>query len=494
MKYSFLSLILLLFIGCQEPKKPTKTSFEQLTEFIDQYGNDMIKRGNLDAAAVAIYRDGKTYHNYYGELEKGKGNLPTDSTLFEIASISKVFLGSLVAKAVLEKKVRLEDDIRSYLTGSYPNLEFKGTPITIKNLVTHTIGFDTPPKLEVIFNKMSTGYYETHPMNYTMDNLLQELKTVQLIHKPGTFYDYSSVGCELAAYVLEQAYDKTYKEILQEFFDQLGMTNSYLLDFDKHQDQMATSYDENNKLAPLSRNPLLGGSAGIITTLPDLAKFMKFQLESDDPLIKESVKKLFEDENDNVMGYLWQDLGFAEEEGFYYSKSGDSNGVQSILLICPDSNYGQIIIANNQTDAATNDWVSLYYKVEKDLIKYPKLNLKSLLRDEFLEDKERTSKKFLTLNTQDSIYFNTSLTGALNRVGYDLLYTQKDVNKAIEFFQYAISKEPNNANLYDSLGEAYFVAKDYEKSLQNYKKSLELNPKNTNAERYIQHINTLLKS
>lgn len=493
MKYSFLSLFLLFLIGCQTPKTPTEKPFEQLTGFIDQYGNDMIKRGNSDALAVSVYRDGKTYHNYYGELERGKGNLPTDSTLFEIASISKVFLGSLVARAVLEGKIGLDDDIRKYLDGNYPNLEFQETPITVKNLVTHTIGFDTPPKLDVIFNNMSSGYYETNSMNYTMKDLLQELKTVKLIHKPGTFYDYSSVGCELAAYVLERAYNKPYTKLLQEFFDQLEMKNSYLLEFDTHKKRIATGYDENNALAPFSRNPLLGGAAGMITTLPDLTKFMKFQLESDDPLIKESIKKLYEDDQDNSMGYLWQDLGFAKEEGFYYSKSGDSNGVQSILLICPDSNYGQIIISNNQTESATDDWVSLYYKVEDDLIKYPKINLKSFLRDDFLKDKESATEKFLKLKTQDSIYFNTDLIGTLNLVGYDALYIENDTKKAIELFQYAIAKAPDNANLYDSLGEAYFVAKKYEESTKSYQKSLDLNPKNKNAENYIKKINDLLE-
>ena len=494
MKYSFLPLFLLLLIGCQTPEKSTKTTFNQLTHLIDQYSTDAIKKGHLNALAISIFKDGKTYHNYYGELEKGKGNLPNDNTLFEIASISKVFLGSLVAKAVLEEKINLDDDIRKFLGEGYSNLEFEKTPITVKNLVTHTIGFDTPPKLEVIFDKMSSGYYETNSMNYNMKDLLEELKGVKLIHKPGTFYDYSSVGCELAAYVLERAYNKPYKELLQEFFDQLGMKNSYLLEFDQHKEQIATGYDHNNKLAPFSRNPLLGGSAGIITSLPDLTKFMKFQLESDDPLIKESVKKLFEDDKDNSMGYLWQDLGFAEEEGFFYMKSGDSNGVQSILLICPDSNYGQIIIANNQTDSATNDWASLYYDIEPDLIKYPRLNLTSLLRDDFLKDKESAKAKFLTLSTQDSIYYKTDLIYALNSVGYDALLVEKDIEKAIELFQFAIAEAPDNANLYDSLGEAYYVAKEYEKSLTNYKKSLELNPKNKNAENYIEKINSLLKS
>lgn len=40
---------------------------------------------------------------------------------------------------------------------------------------------------------------------------------------------------------------------------------------------------------------------------------------------------------------------------------------------------------------------------------------------------------------------------------------------------------PNGANTYDSLGEAYLRNNDRDLAIKNYKKSLELNPKNANA-------------
>ena len=45
----------------------------------------------------------------------------------------------------------------------------------------------------------------------------------------------------------------------------------------------------------------------------------------------------------------------------------------------------------------------------------------------------------------------------------------------------ALHLYPKSANLYDSLAEAYFYNKDYSNAILNYKKSLELNPKNQNA-------------
>ena len=476
--------------------KAEEKPFQKLSQLINEYAENEIHKGNINSIALAIYRNGEVFHNYYGEIDKNARNKPNDNTLYEIASISKVFVGSLTAKALLEGKIKLDDDIRLYLKGEYQNLEYENTPITIKNLLTHTLGFKTktPTKLEEINRKTSEGYFENRPFDYNITDFLEELKTVELDKKPGTFYDYNSIGSELLAYILEQVYHQTYNNLLQNFLDELKMKNTYLQDYQNHKQNISNSYTSSGKLAPKDKNPLIGGGYGIITTLPDLVKLMKFQLESDNPLIKESRRILYEDNEDNVMGYLWQDMGVGKEEGFYYSKTGDSYGVRSGILICPDSNYGQIIIINNKSDEALADWETLYNKIETDLIKFPKINLKSILKTQFLSNPKTAKKQFKILAKQERNYFNTNLEFALNSLGYDLLYGDKNVSKAIEIFEFATKEYPKNANLFDSLGEAYFVNKAYDKAIFNYKKSLKLNPKNDNAKEMILKINQLLSA
>jgi CubicO group peptidase (beta-lactamase class C family) len=68
----------------------------------------------------------------------------------------------------------------------------------------------------------------------------------------------------------------------------------------------------------------------------------------------------------------------------------------------------------------------------------------------------------------------------LNRMGYQLLGMKK-MPAAIEVFKLNAELYPNSFNVYDSLGEAYMVNGDMEKAIFNYKKSLELNPRNNNA-------------
>ncbi|OJH35845.1 tetratricopeptide repeat protein [Cystobacter ferrugineus] len=62
------------------------------------------------------------------------------------------------------------------------------------------------------------------------------------------------------------------------------------------------------------------------------------------------------------------------------------------------------------------------------------------------------------------------------------------VPEAIEFFKLNVEMFPTAANCYDSLGEAYAASGDKALAIQNYRRSLELNPKNANAEKVLERL------
>lgn len=477
-----------VFLGCSSSEVDEVSSFDELKVLIDQYANKIIDKGNINSLSVAIYRDGLIYKNYYGEIDNGVGNTPNDSTLYEIASISKVFVGSFVAKAVTENKISLEDDIRLYLNGEYSNLEFEGKPVRIRDLVTHTLGFRMPDKLADVYKKIFDGYYQDVDIDYQIDDLLTELRSVDLDTIPGTKYQYSNVGPELAAYILEQVYEQPYESLLHSFLSDLGIDNIHIQGFAEHKKYLANGYDENGQLATWVKNPLLTGAGGLMAGLPDLIKFMQFQLESNNSLIKESTRYLFEDGEDDT-GYYW-DLGVGNREGFYYSKSGSAKGTESVILICPESNYGMVMVMNNQAEAAMDDWVSLYNRIENDLIEYPRINLWSKIEKDFFDAPQASWNKYETLKNDSTKYFISA--GYLNRVAYEYIY-DNEFQKAIKIFEFAILEYPENANLYDSLGEAYFHTAEYDKSRENYEKSLSYNPDNTNAKDFLSKLDELSK-
>ena len=68
----------------------------------------------------------------------------------------------------------------------------------------------------------------------------------------------------------------------------------------------------------------------------------------------------------------------------------------------------------------------------------------------------------------------------MTNLGYTFL-EQNELEKAIEVFKLIVKFYPNNWNSYDSLGEAYAKAGDKKMAIENYEKSLQLNPKNKNG-------------
>ena len=75
----------------------------------------------------------------------------------------------------------------------------------------------------------------------------------------------------------------------------------------------------------------------------------------------------------------------------------------------------------------------------------------------------------------------------LNAAGYALISYDK-LNEAIELFNFLVEEYPQSANAYDSLGEAYMKAGNKELAIENYKKSLELNPDNQSAKHMLEQL------
>jgi tetratricopeptide (TPR) repeat protein len=95
----------------------------------------------------------------------------------------------------------------------------------------------------------------------------------------------------------------------------------------------------------------------------------------------------------------------------------------------------------------------------------------------------RKSKESTTESNQLS--FDES---EVNDLGYKFLNELNRIDDAIEIFQFNVSLFPNSSNAYDSLGEAYFIKGDEQGARDNYRKSLELNSANKNAQHMLRQL------
>ncbi len=95
-------------------------------------------------------------------------------------------------------------------------------------------------------------------------------------------------------------------------------------------------------------------------------------------------------------------------------------------------------------------------------------------------------QKFLALSKEPSkdVYFGE---WEVNQLGYFFLQQGKE-QAAIDVLAFNVRQHPNSANAHDSLGEAYYKAGEHNKAKKHYRRSLQLNPNNKNAQEMLEKL------
>ncbi|MES2305018.1 MAG: serine hydrolase [Gemmatimonadota bacterium] len=155
-----------------------------------------------------------------GTRHTGRDDAMTDSTLFEIGSITKVFTGTLLADMVLKREVALDDPVSKYLPGwTIPS--FNGQQITLLDLATQSSGLPSIPD----------DFTPANPLDpyadYSESRLVAFLGRYQMKRAPGARYEYSNLGMGLLGRALAERAKKPYEALIRErILAPLGMADT----------------------------------------------------------------------------------------------------------------------------------------------------------------------------------------------------------------------------------------------------------------------------
>lgn len=258
-----------------------------------------------------------------------------------------------MANAVLEGKLGLDDDVRMYLHGAYPNLQYNGEPIRIRHLLSHTSGLPNmlPERANTVLADF-TDHRTPRELNavyarYGTSDFLRDLHDVEIRRLPGKEYAYSSSGTELVAHILEAVYQSDYASLLRGFLrDSAAMTDVSIRLSDAEAPRLAIGYHSDNPV-PTTPMPQLpwGASGNVKATVPEMVKYLKFQLAAG-PVVAESHRTLVQFDPEFGVGYFWNVVGGDHLKGVYYAHHGGVPRSQCYIYILPKYDLGIFVITN----------------------------------------------------------------------------------------------------------------------------------------------------
>jgi CubicO group peptidase (beta-lactamase class C family) len=187
-----------------------------LEAFLDGVMPIELKADDIAGAVVAVVKDGQPlFANGYGYADVAtRKPVTADGTLFRPGSISKLFTWTAVMQQVEAGKLDLDRDVNDYLDFKIPATYPK--PITLRNLMTHTPGFEESFKNLIL----DTNHIE--PLGPYL-----AAHVPARIFPPGPVPAYSNYGAALAGYIVQRVSGEPFAGYIEaHIFNPLGMTHS----------------------------------------------------------------------------------------------------------------------------------------------------------------------------------------------------------------------------------------------------------------------------
>ncbi len=440
--------------------------------------------GQFNGSVLVAEKGKVVYTKGFGmaNMERAIPNQP--DTKFRIGSVTKQFTAALILQLVAEGKIKLDGKLSEYLPDYRQDT---GSKVTVHQLLNHTSGIPS-------YTSQANFFADVSRNPYSVADFVKKYASGELEFEPGSKFAYNNSGYFLLGAIVEKVAGKSYETVLKErIFEPLGMKNS---GYDNHApllQKRASGYEKipdgyvNAAYLDMSL-PYAAGS--LYSTVEDLYKWDQALYENK-ILSADSKKLMFTPGLSNYgYGFLIADvpIGKTDQKAKVIQHGGGINGFNSLLTRLVDRQQTIILLDNvglgRYHGNITKSVISILNGQPVDA---PKKSLAETLTKTAREkDAAAAVAEYRKLKTENAAVYDFSET-ELNTVGYQLL-GMKRAKDAIEIFKLNVEMFPKSANPYDSLGEAYLADNQKELAIANYKKAVELDPKNTNAAQIVNRL------
>lgn len=229
-------------------------------------------RKKLAGIAIGAMIDGKEFSAVSGWADAESKRPVSESTIFEIGSISKLFTSLLLARAVAKQEISLDDPVQAAL-GEQVTLPTDGkSHITYRSLANHRSSLPRLPDDLIATADLTNPY-----MHYDQEMLYACLNRMKSVKPIGSRTTYSNFGVGLLGHALGKLAGSDYRTALEEqILTPLGMLDTSTEANDAQAERLATSHQKKNK--PTKHwdfTEATVAAGGVRSSLLDMFKFLR---------------------------------------------------------------------------------------------------------------------------------------------------------------------------------------------------------------------------
>ena len=347
----------------------------KITDEIKDRINALVDANRTNAAIViGIVDPNGTQFYSNGKLSKANNSNVNENTIFAIGSITKVFTTILLADAVQEGVIKLNDPVDKYLPSTIKVPQYNGHRITFEDLATHTSALPENP------SNLCPAIQEANPQtpdekvqdvldatvctkNYTFDQFYQGLSNTTLSREPGLKYEYSNFGSSLLGNILTlKSNMSSYEELVtKKILNVLGMNSTSVYLSDEQKSRLATGHISGRELpliTPVSSTPQIP-SGSLYSSASDMLKFVSANIG----LIKTKLNSAMEESHliihsryigNNPNTEIYVGLGWFITTNLgkeiIWTNGGIPGGYNAFIAFNPSTERGIIVLCSAMVD------------------------------------------------------------------------------------------------------------------------------------------------
>lgn len=301
---------------------------------------------NTPGMAVAVHYNGQDYIYVYGVANSENNTPVTKDTIFDLASITKVFTTTLLGISIQQGKIQLTDPIVKYLPALNGTQGLPIDQVKVVDLATHTASF--PHDID------SFGVNKNDP-----SGLMKSLRTWEPPYPIGTKYAYSNISFGLLGKVVENANGKDFISLLNSnILSPLNMANTFIFIPSSKTSLQAQGYNAQGASVPAHQTGYYYGGGALHSSISDMLQFLNANLgvtQNLPPILASAIQltqqQQFQVKPNFAIGLGWQLVN--RNNNSFITKNGMDNGFTTFIGFSPQNKFGVVVLANKRDAMST---------------------------------------------------------------------------------------------------------------------------------------------